>query len=557
MARTGRWWVISCAMAILAGCAGPKPPPPLLAPAATVVSVSHFLGTPLSGASSRVPQTVRPEAALGVDVAFVALERLPEGIDPIGARARLILATHGDNPVRSTGHITRDAVYAVGADAEKLVKLIDSGKCGRIVMVGQSDGVLTLGATARFEATDSEKTEIPIPSGLGHRRFQVRIGWPAPIAVAATSPTTEPSADAAEPAPATEPTTAPSTQPAATTLATAPATGPTSAPASVPATVPLDVAIELDDLAATEPAIGAEKPSASSAMTLHIETVLLDPLLLNSLPASDKHATAVIAVPFKFRDGQNQAVAAIVRVHRLAPHDPAAIRLCQAATLDMHRAYVAAQFDAAARPAASPDASTLYGSLSAMVHPQTRRSAIVYLASWSSALICEDFALNCDDKLLAELADELSIRVGEAPPDRVAVGWRMDKIALELLLKLQADGKLPPELAAVLCDRAGEAGRHPSAMEDIMVALHGPEELDQRLVATNRQFLEDSSPASRARAYDWLKNRNRHEEPADFHVLGSFEQRRMALEKDALLRAAAATQPAATEPSADLSGGAK
>jgi hypothetical protein len=209
--------------------------------------------------------------------------------------------------------------------------------------------------------------------------------------------------------------------------------------------------------------------------------------------------------------------------------------------------FAAAQADAGARPPTSPDEATVNDLLSSIARPPTRRSATAYLAAWSGARFCEDVALSADDKTLAALATEFSPEIAKVAAEKPAVGWRLDRITLSFINKLQNDGELPPELAAILSDRAGEAGRHPSAMEEILRDVAGPVDLDQRLVATNRLYLEDSSPASRARAYDWLKNRNRHEEPAGYVPLSSSRDRRAALEKDVLERAAAATRPS-TQP---------
>jgi len=53
--------------------------------------------------------------------------------------------------------------------------------------------------------------------------------------------------------------------------------------------------------------------------------------------------------------------------------------------------------------------------------------------------------------------------------------------------------------------------------------------LDARVIAENLIYLEDASPASRVRAYDWLQSRGRA--PAGFDPLGTPRERRDALEK--------------------------
>ena len=124
-----------------------------------------------------------------------------------------------------------------------------------------------------------------------------------------------------------------------------------------------------------------------------METLLLDPQSLDrdSLAGG---ATTVVAVPFKFRDGRNPFVVAVIHV-RSAKGSDAAIRSgSHSAQADMTRAYAAAMSDAAARtPPNSEDAATVYGSLAGIVSPRTRRSSAAYLAAWSGAVLrrCDPF----------------------------------------------------------------------------------------------------------------------------------------------------------------------
>ena len=154
------------------GCAPPPKPPPLVGDQAATISVRHFLGTPLSGTVLKAPDRVSPDEALDVEVTFVAIEKLPAGTDPLGAHARLIIASHGTNPVRSTGSLTRTASFATGAEAENLARAIDRGAFGQAIIVGRQTGALAEGATARFEITDkTEASSSAAMMRLGHRRL--------------------------------------------------------------------------------------------------------------------------------------------------------------------------------------------------------------------------------------------------------------------------------------------------------------------------------------------------------------------------------------------------
>ena len=98
---------------------------------------------------------------------------------------------------------------------------------------------------------------------------------------------------------------------------------------------------------------------------------------------------------------------------------------------------------------------------------------------------------------------------------------------LQFLGRLLSDNQLPPELGAVLTDYAGEAGRHAGSIEQIISKLTDRKELDARLIVENKIYLEDNSPASRVRAFDWLKSRG--QEPKGFDPLASPRDRREAL----------------------------
>jgi hypothetical protein len=88
---------------------------------------------------------------------------------------------------------------------------------------------------------------------------------------------------------------------------------------------------------------------------------------------------------------------------------------------------------------------------------------------------------------------------------------------------------MPDELLAVVTTYAGEAGRHEATMEGILNGLASRADLQARLTAENLIFLEDSSPASRARAFEWLST---HGQPIKgYNPLGPIRERRAAIDK--------------------------
>ena len=158
------------------------------------------------------------------------------------------------------------------------------------------------------------------------------------------------------------------------------------------------------------------------------------------------------------------------------------------------------------------------------------------LADQTGASLCEDLAMEADDAVLAQLVNDIQSKVSKTPEPDPSVGWLLDHTALQLLAKLSDDaangtGKIPSELTAVLTTHTGEVGRHSSSLDEVLRGLSTRQELDNRLLAENTIFLEDSNPASRVRAYDWLNAR--HQAPAGYDPLGPAKARRDALERAA------------------------
>jgi hypothetical protein len=146
--------------------------------------------------------------------------------------------------------------------------------------------------------------------------------------------------------------------------------------------------------------------------------------------------------------------------------------------------------------------------------------------------------LVADDATLAQLLEQIAAGMAEiskASGNSLAgadglLALQLDVLCLQHLGKLLSDkDKLSQELAGVLTTFAGEAGRHAASVEEIVKNVPDRPSLQTRLVAENMIYLEESSPAARVRAYDWLRSQKRA--PANFDPLASPRARRDALEK--------------------------
>ncbi|MGA2232518.1 MAG: hypothetical protein ABSH22_16605, partial [Tepidisphaeraceae bacterium] len=164
----------------------------------------------------------------------------------------------------------------------------------------------------------------------------------------------------------------------------------------------------------------------------------------------------------------------------------------------------------------------------------------VYLASQTDAKLCEDVASVCDDTILAQIVGFIRAGATDALRSNSVddFSWLLDRSTIQAMQGPLFKSQLSPELLEILTLYMGETGRHAAALDEVMRGVTSRNALDQRLVSENYIYLQDSSPAYRARAFDWLKARNLA--PANFDPLGAPKARREALDQ--------ALSPQATAP---------
>jgi hypothetical protein len=262
--------------------------------------------------------------------------------------------------------------------------------------------------------------------------------------------------------------------------------------------------------------------------TLRTEKAVFD------LPHQDRTNTALV-VPFRFDSATSRAVAILIQIspgNSDASHIAATVNTLTRITTRL----------STTQPALATGEADAWSAVNAAVQSlspaASRRSSLAFLADQTGATLCEDLAMEADDTVLAQLVTDIQAKVANknnSLPDP-NVGWLLDHTALQLLAKLSDDaangnGKISPELLAVLTTHTGEVGRHSSSLSELLRGLSTRDELTNRLLAGNLIFLEDSSPASRVRAFDWLSAR--HHAPAGYDPLGPGKARREALERAA------------------------
>ena len=469
----------------LAACATKRPPQPLSADGIKSRH-GHYVGNPLAGAQP-VPQPFVQQDALAVHIRLIGMEQpiRPE-LEPLAAHARLLTTLEGENPFLATPSVTQPARYGMGVEAEALVHEIDAGARGRTIELTDFRGVVCAGVTTYQELTLGSQAAGNL------RRLRVAIYRPKAVTAAAT---TQPS-------------------PAPVQLALL-VQNPPSAPAAPAAVTPADADAGV--------ARGGTFPPPATEAVLTRETALIS----QSMDATGQ--SVIFLTPFAAAGTQIQSIATVIELS-LPSADTKFEAASNAMLADLH----AAASTAATRPAAPTpgalDSVFVTSVIDAMTYGENRRAAIVYLAGQTDAHLAEQTAMTAADDFLNQFSLAIADAIGRQDIwTRQQAGWLLDRISFEMLARTTIKKRLSPELTGVLLTLAGEAGRSPAAMEQILANLSTRKDFENRLIAENFIALEDSSPAARVRAYDWLKAHAR--QPAGYDPLGEAHQRSAAIEK--------------------------
>jgi hypothetical protein len=251
-------------------------------------------------------------------------------------------------------------------------------------------------------------------------------------------------------------------------------------------------------------------------------------IALIDCPASPAGAVA-LGVPFVLPDSPVHAVVAVVEVAPIASGSgyQAALRQC----LSDVNSWSGPSGGAGPGADSIADWPALAAAVQALGLPDNRRAALVFLADQSGADITKDLALVANDQMLASLAWAVLHGTQSAPSARPKrqIAWLLDRQSLALLTNPKVPGSTAPEMVAILIRHTGQCARQPDSIAEAMQGAVGVADLQNRLVAENMIFLEDVSPASRVRAYDWLARCGRA--PAGYDPLAPARQRLDALDR--------------------------
>lgn len=164
----------------------------------------------------------------------------------------------------------------------------------------------------------------------------------------------------------------------------------------------------------------------------------------------------------------------------------------------------------------------------------TQRRSLANLAQLTGAALARDVALAAPNAFLLELCPDVYARLNaaEPPTDEAALGYLVER-ATYGAIGARLDRNVPPPVEAVLVQHAGQAGRFSASIDEVFSIARSLKDLPRVLAEENFIFLQDTNPAARARALEWLRRRNLA--PEGFDPLAPAAERRRIL-RDAMER---------------------
>ncbi|MEM7308444.1 MAG: hypothetical protein AAF682_17315 [Planctomycetota bacterium] len=479
-------WPFLPALACLWGaCSTPAPAPEPTELAAPELELERetYAGGILAGPAADAPVSPEPESALRARVSLVYLREPLAGLAPLAERLQVLATPLHGAPVRATPRAAAGGGFGAGPEALALLEAVLADPRAAFPLA-EVDTVLPSGAVVRFAATRDEEVDDP-DNYLGEFR---RLG------------------------------------PVRKELAVLVGRDAEGA---------LELGLVLEDLAPPidppeDPAPGVEP---SRILRPGAPVPLRELMLLDAAPAPGE-GPLVLSLRSPFDAGEGGAFAAVVEVTPVPEGTAAAAHAAEleqlVATLTEQAALDALEGEHDGPDSEARRALTL--ALGAVRPERPSRGLLLRLAERSEVEALADLALVADDDVLAAVSARIAA-VAEEPTDtwrtRAEVGWLLEHSALTELAERAAGTGLPDELASVLTRRVGEPAHSPGILLEFLAASLDVADLERRLIAENRIYLEDTSPGARVRAHEWLTAREAA--PAGFDPLAEAAERRRAL----------------------------
>ncbi len=476
-------------LVLFAGChLGPQTPSSSLPGSMLQYDVSYFEGSPLSGDKPADSHSLRLEDTFGIIVTFVAMNPWSENtLEPVASQTQMITVLPANTAVTAVAQLMKRARVGVIQSETQFLEQITVKNPDVPLPVETLCGILPNGVGARFRIL-----ERPTVDSGAIRTLEIQLRRRLPQ---------EPE----------------SQEPSATGI---------SLEISLVATgIPKPVALPDGDNVASS---GKEQKQSVSAVTsmLTTETILLTPQVLQE---QDRLA---IVLSSPFTGEEIAAFAALIEV-KPPPQKGTAEAVAYTALLKQCQDYLLAAAEVSGRkegPQFDAGRQGIEDAIQLLQSPAHKQRALLYLTQETGAPLMEDIALSATDIVVDQLAQAITNEyVSGSSFETDKLGWRLEKVTYQLLVKLMSADQPSPELEAILIRHTGEVGRHPSVLEEMISDAISIKDLEQRLLLENSIYLEDISPAARVRAFEWLVAKG--QAPEGYDPLASLKERRSVLNR--------------------------
>ena len=472
----------------LAGCSAPPILPfVLLAPDVTVAEALSP-GSALGPGESDQDRTAAP---IAVRCRLLYLrEPQTKGLQDPGVGAAIVADVNGSTPILETPELTLSTLYAVGDEAKRWLGTLDEDDSTTALVLADRTVFVPENASFQLSMRGFEQLEDP-RDWLDE--FEDRGPVPKEVGVIVTNE---------------------GSQPRVAALVTA-----------------VDPAKErqlFEDYLAS-PNVLATTPGPAQDEQVRQE-------VLELTPAPSHGAPLVLHLDSPFTDGNGTSISMVIE--QISPED-VEDTTGQAAVAAL--ASTAEALEEQRQPLTTESRAAIERSEALRVFQERGgRSALLQVAQESKATLALELALVADESFLVTLNRRAFPHspepTGDAPATKVrpepAIGWRLDRAAWELLAEGALNETLEPELQGVLFRAAGALAAFPDLLQEAAKGAKGdPAQFQDRLIAEQRYFLEDSSASARLRAYDWLKERGIV--VPGYDPLGERDARRAALAAEA------------------------
>ena len=469
--RSACSWLAVGALAATAGCAmfRARDVPPMAAPTAAA-DVRHFMGTPLSGVRSAPVEAAAVADAWHVAVAAFAVRALPaDGYQRVGPLARLVVGPELGTVLAPTSKLVyATTLRSLHRDDPSDAAFKGQAAGGR-VEIARLDGGVMIGSTFEFA--------LRLPDAAPRQTAFARRGVAVQIA-------RRQAGDGYE------------------------------------------LAIVSDDLAVAPTAAAKDPPrgvGAALPADERRELVLLDRNVV------DGEGRVSLAIPMSFPGSPARGVVIDLAITAGSADDRSWLEPMRQALVDSAAAR-AAELAAALPSAADLDVAQALNVLGAPGY--SARGTLTFLSRATAALLTESVLAVADDRVVEVIAGDVQAKlVNLASRDRRSVAWLLDRATIASIASIRDEdaAALLPPIEGALSIYAGEVGRHLDVLASLAGESSSSEDLYNRIVAEHRILLEESSPAIRLGAFDWLRGLGLA--PPGYDPLGPQKARRAALER--------------------------